>query len=173
MHPRYPGAIKSHWQGRREEAHINELLGEQVNQEAQRHDQPDPQSKIHELHRVTLSVCLTKNSSYHVQWTSISGTALSGRKPISGETPVRSDSFHRQNVQRLAGISCERDPFCRVSFRVFSSSRLSEVDCVICMLLRTSICIICVQQEGLVSFKSDLVNMVSIPSKVEGRRCPL
>jgi hypothetical protein len=40
--------------------------------------------------------------------TSISGTALSDRKPISGRFPMRSDSFHRQNVQRSAGVSCKR-----------------------------------------------------------------
>jgi hypothetical protein len=34
----------------------------------------------------------------------ISGTALGGRKPRSGRFSVRSDLFHRQNVQRLAII---------------------------------------------------------------------
>jgi hypothetical protein len=43
--------------------------------------------------------------------TSISGTALSWRKPISGRYPVPSDSFHRQNVLRLAGLSCMREGF--------------------------------------------------------------
>jgi hypothetical protein len=41
--------------------------------------------------------------------TSISGTALSGRKPISGGFSVRSDSFHRQFVQRSAELSCKRE----------------------------------------------------------------
>jgi hypothetical protein len=40
---------------------------------------------------------------------SISGTDLSGRKPISGRTSVRSDSFHRQKVQRSAALSCKRE----------------------------------------------------------------
>jgi hypothetical protein len=38
--------------------------------------------------------------------TLMSGTALSGRCPISGRFSVRSDSFHRQNVQRLVGLAC-------------------------------------------------------------------
>jgi hypothetical protein len=40
---------------------------------------------------------------------SISGTALSGRKPIIGRFSVPSESFQRQNVQRLAGLSCKRE----------------------------------------------------------------
>jgi hypothetical protein len=35
--------------------------------------------------------------------TLISGTALEGRKPISGRFPVRSDSFHGQNVTTFGG----------------------------------------------------------------------
>jgi hypothetical protein len=43
----------------------------------------------------------------------ISGTALSWRKRISGRFSVRSDSFCRQNVQRLTGSSCNRGSFKR------------------------------------------------------------
>jgi hypothetical protein len=39
----------------------------------------------------------------------ISGTALSGRKRIGGRLPVRSDFFHRKNVQRSAVLSCKRE----------------------------------------------------------------
>jgi hypothetical protein len=41
--------------------------------------------------------------------TSIIGTAVSGRKPVSGRFSVRSDSFHRQSVQRLAGSYYKRE----------------------------------------------------------------
>jgi hypothetical protein len=40
--------------------------------------------------------------------TSIRGTALRGRTPISGRFSVRSDSFHTQRVRRLAKLSCKR-----------------------------------------------------------------
>jgi hypothetical protein len=42
---------------------------------------------------------------------SISGTVLvlSGRKPISRSFSVRFDMFHRQNVQRLTGLSGQRE----------------------------------------------------------------
>jgi hypothetical protein len=36
-------------------------------------------------------------------------TAFSGRKPIGGRFSVRSDSLHRQNMQRSAGFSCQRE----------------------------------------------------------------
>jgi hypothetical protein len=39
---------------------------------------------------------------------SISGISLSRRKPKSGFS-VRSESLHRQNVHRLAGIPCKRE----------------------------------------------------------------
>jgi hypothetical protein len=37
--------------------------------------------------------------------------SLSGRKPVRGRVPLRSESFHRQNVQRLAGLSCQREVY--------------------------------------------------------------
>jgi hypothetical protein len=48
---------------------------------------------------------------YHFKYsrTSISGTASSGRKPVSGRISVRSDSFHRQNEQRFAVSSRKRE----------------------------------------------------------------
>jgi hypothetical protein len=63
--------------------------------------------------------CLFLNTRY--SRTLISGTASSGRKLISGRF---SDSFHRQNVQRLAGLSCKRE-----LYACFLPSRLSKFDC--------------------------------------------
>jgi hypothetical protein len=40
---------------------------------------------------------------------SMSGTVLREREDISGRRSVRSDSFYRQNVRRLAGFSCNRE----------------------------------------------------------------
>jgi hypothetical protein len=40
---------------------------------------------------------------------SISGTPLSGRKPVSGWFSMHYDSSHRQIVQCLAGFSCKRE----------------------------------------------------------------
>jgi hypothetical protein len=45
--------------------------------------------------------------------TSMSGTASSGRKPISERFPVYSDSFHRLNVPLLPQSSCKRDLSCK------------------------------------------------------------
>jgi hypothetical protein len=42
-------------------------------------------------------------SELHSSRTSISGTALSGRKPINRRLSVRSDSFLRQNEEHIAG----------------------------------------------------------------------
>jgi hypothetical protein len=33
---------------------------------------------------------------------------------MSGRFSVRSDYFHRQNVQRLAGLSCKRELYARL-----------------------------------------------------------
>jgi hypothetical protein len=55
---------------------------------------------------------------------SISGTAFSGRKPMSGRFSARLDSFHGQSVQCLAGSSCKRE-----LYEYFFPSRLSKFDC--------------------------------------------
>jgi hypothetical protein len=46
--------------------------------------------------------------------TSISGTALSGGRPLSGRFSARSDSIHRHYVQGFAGLSCERELYALV-----------------------------------------------------------
>jgi hypothetical protein len=50
--------------------------------------------------------------------------SLKREEPISGRVYVCSDSFHRQNVQRLAGFSCKRE-----LHTCFSPSRLSNFEC--------------------------------------------
>jgi hypothetical protein len=64
--------------------------------------------------------------------TSISGTALSGSKPSSGRFYLRSDSFHRQKVQRLAEIFRKLDlyavPFpSRLSISDYNVSKTTPV----------------------------------------------
>jgi hypothetical protein len=71
------------------------------------------------------SGCRTHDDSrYQNSLISISGTALSARKPISGTVSVQSNSFHIQNLQRLAGFSCKRE-----LYAWYYSSRLSKFDC--------------------------------------------
>jgi hypothetical protein len=54
----------------------------------------------------------------------ISGQVFSERMPpITGRLSVRSDSFHKQRVQLLAGFDLAG------ALRVFSPSRLSKFDC--------------------------------------------
>jgi hypothetical protein len=66
--------------------------------------------------------------------TSISGTVLRGRKPVRRREPWLSDSFHRHNLLRLAGVLLSG-----IATRV-STSRLSDFDCV--TILTIFICIL-------------------------------
>jgi hypothetical protein len=54
-------------------------------------------------HMFTENLTPVRDVDYAMQ-SNFDKTALSGRKPIRGRCPVRSDSFHRQNVQRLTGL---------------------------------------------------------------------
>jgi hypothetical protein len=45
---------------------------------------------------------------------------------MSGRVSVRSDTFHRQAVQRLAGLLCQRELYARLF-----PTRLSKFDCII------------------------------------------
>jgi hypothetical protein len=64
------------------------------------------------------------SSGYSYSRIPLSGTAVSGRTPMSGGFPVRSDSFYRQDVQLLAGLSCKREIY------ALYLARLSKFDCI-------------------------------------------
>jgi hypothetical protein len=76
----------------------------------------------------SLSIRYTGLAMHRNSRTPISGTALSGRKAVSGRFYVPSDSFHRQMAQHLAGLSCKRKrEFTRVSPAYRSSTALQIV----------------------------------------------
>jgi hypothetical protein len=62
---------------------------------------------IHSFELCSTSRQTTKASYYN--GISMSGISWSGRNPISGKFPVRSDLFHRQHVQRLVESFCKRE----------------------------------------------------------------
>jgi hypothetical protein len=63
-----------------------------------------------------------KRTLHYCSRTLISGKALSGREPVNGKFPALSDSFHRQNVQRSAGLSCKRELYALFSPPAYRSS---------------------------------------------------
>jgi hypothetical protein len=63
--------------------------------------------------------------------TSMNESALSGREPVSGRFSVRPDSFHRQNGQPIAGLSCKLELYARSCAPACRSSTVhsSEIGC--------------------------------------------
>jgi hypothetical protein len=70
---------------------------------------PDRPKLVETFGGFTICDILSKSGLFQAySQTSISGKALGRRKPISGRMSVCSDSFYRQNVHRLGGLSCKR-----------------------------------------------------------------
>jgi hypothetical protein len=84
-------------------------------------EQGEPKAPQGKLFLESLIVLVSSENSR----ASISGTALSGRKPMSGKFSVRSDSDRRQNVQRVARLSCKRGDSSVLP------SRISNFDCTL------------------------------------------
>jgi hypothetical protein len=63
--------------------------------------------------------------------TPISWTAFRGRMLISGRFSVRSDLFHRQNVQPLAKLSCKRGLYACLSTPAYRSSTVPSNVCLL------------------------------------------
>jgi hypothetical protein len=55
-------------------------------------------------------------------------TVLNGKKTSSGSFSVRSCSLHRQNVQRLVGLSCKFNAIILEVLRVLFSLPLIKID---------------------------------------------